>query len=538
MKAGSKTKNCTDQIHHFWFLSAIIILFFCNRILSLPAQDQNEGFAYFDAGDYTQSISVYKGMLDRGLEPWQKEMINYNMATGRLANGEWEEAIIAYEVLFDENIKLPLLKQRILNNLALAKLMQLENRIAALNESVNKTYADFNKIYIFFYKVLQEIDRADLAWCALEATEGADHCRPSVYLELMRLKTKSDLGKFLADFQKFRLSRGSGKQGDLLLLLEEKSPLDILKTSSNLNVLQQLSELYDTALFSDPIEASFLSKILKAQVAFEKPFEETTEAFLMEYYAKSLKYLKLSLESLGTSHPIDARLYIQIAHFYLSYLVEQLNVSLKTSPIAVLENVIAKEEFVLLLNQSREQIQENASFEIDHLLPDLQQLVMTEARQFLDAVLAGQKQVFSAFSQAKTHCQCHPWNEVIPLFGEGYMNAGFSDTLLKAGDLKIGSNQRLQKKAIDYWKEALAKLRNPSSSQSPKSSPEKQEPNQHSDKQESGQQSEQQDLSPKNETGSAKLNEILRMVQEMEKDDQSKPQQVKTNSDKGEERPW
>lgn len=595
---------------------------------ALHAQDQNEGRAFFEAENYGQAKIAYENMLDDKLEPWQKEIVRYNIATALLAEGKWEEAILGFEILFDEGIRHPLLKQKVLSNLALARVRQLEAKTEALKALPNPTYDNYNQIYVLFHKVLKDIDSGETAWCELQSLEGAPSCTESLYLENIRLEVKSNLNHFLTEYQNYRIDHATVEEGVSALIFGEKVLLDFLnslenhefsanhkkqyladylievnswkglwdkldvsfkagktdnaaklqelfkqahqtflesfseaenanfsdslkslkKSKSDLtellnrlfsnssvkDVLDQLLILYGLALIRDPVQEAYLDHISETQIAFEEAIKKSVDAFIFSSYEKSLKYLKFSLESLNDSYSVNARIFAEVARFYISNILEQADPSAKHHAASVLESAIAKQEFVILLNRLRGEKQgdDKTAREVDQILPELQQLTLTSAHRFLDAAMSQQKQAFTEPSSGKSRCQCHPWDEVMPLFSDGYANAEFANMRLLAGDYRPITTLPLQKKAVDLWKEALAKLH--SSSASKKSS----EQSQSQEMSESEQQAEAKNLSKEGATNNVKLNEILRTIQDMEKDDQSKPQQIKTYSGEGEERPW
>ena len=610
-------------------ICAFALNFFVVQIHFLHAQDQNEARTFFEAGNFSQAQAAYEDMLDDKIAPWQKQIVQYNIATSLLADGKWDEAVLSFEVLSDEGIKHPLLKQRLLSNLALAKVMQIEGMMEALKNHPKPAYEDYNRIYVLYHKALKDIQNAETAWCELQFVEGATNCIPSVYLNEMHLKVKTHLNVFLDDYQNYRLNHATIQQGVSALIFGENSLLDFLnilqnpqvsielkkdffadylaeanswkelwdklktdfkaksknylenlhdlfdqsrqnflesigdaekqnysgsieqlkKSQSGLSellkklfeksspkeVLQQLVIMYGLGLIMEPVQDAYLLQVLETQSAFETSFKKVADASLFASYEKSLKYLKLSLESLNSSSSYNARLFAEVARFYIANVVEQIDLELKPQPSFILKNAIAKQEFVILLNQLRtnQNVNEKTAKQVEQLLAELQELTLTSAYGFLSVVYRQQKEAYTAANSEKSRCQCYPWDEVIPLFSDGYTNAEFASLRLQAGDYRPAAIQHLQKKAIDYWKEALAKLKAQSSSA-------KQPSKQAEEKQQSEQQEamEQKNLSKDSATNNAKLNEILRTIQDMESDDQSQPQQVKTDSGKGEERSW
>ncbi|HEV8051487.1 MAG TPA: hypothetical protein VGP47_03260, partial [Parachlamydiaceae bacterium] len=610
-------------------LISLLLTMTCAEVWGLqPAGNMELARDYFESGNYSQAKIVYEGLLDDRLVPWKKEILDYNIATTLLAEGNWEESALGLEALADKNISLPQLKQRVLSNLALAKTGQLESHLSALIENGKLSHEDYHLLYVYFREVLAAIAQAETAGCALEKIEGRLDCSESLYLNEMRLEVKNRFNLFLEDYSTFRLAHLSFQEGISAMLIGEKSLMNQLEVfqenhlaenlrekyladylkqgnswkpfldqlvetqksrakeanatdqrdllgkskqgflnslllaekgdfqesmkqldesrsgfitllqkfisqSSAREVLQQLLITYGWALVKDPIQSVPLAQILEIQTSLEPTIKQNVDALLLEDYQKAQNYLTQSVQSLDESHPIKARLFAEVARFYIQGLLEQIDFTPKTQATTVLENAIAKQQFILLLNHLRDQVQESEKgiTDIDHLMGELQISTLNAADQFPEVVLVHQIESFSAMGNEASRCQCQPWDEVIPLFSEGYSKAELAERYMKIDNFKDGTAvQALQKTAIEKWKEALAKMRSKSSSKKESSQEEKQQENKPQSKDQS-MDKQQQDT---------KLNEILRRVQEMENDDRSTPQQVKTisGSTKGEERPW
>lgn len=497
-------------------------VFFCIFLLcgipSLLLGQVDEGElkarAFFEAGDYPHAKSAYEDLLDR-LDGWKKEIVEYNIATTLQADGRLDEAISRFEVLGDQDIELPLLEQRLASNLALARTLQLEEQLNALKDQSKASTKDYNQIYLLFQSALQEINKASASWCKLQTVEGAPKCPQSYYLQQMERDVKERFHGFFEEYSTYRLA-------SLEKLLQEFPKSGPLK-----DAVKQLLAAYELVLINDPLQATDLSQILEVQTMLEERVKQSDPA-VMEEYGKSQKYLMSAIQSVSESHPIKAHLFAEVARFYLNEILENLDPIYKSKAGDVLENAIAKQGFLLLMENLKGQMSENEKDlgDVNSLMTELQFSVLKTADLFMDAVIAQQKEVFQAPAIGKDRCQCRPWDEVIPLFIQGYTHAERAYRHLEKGNVNLIGVKRLQKSAINKWKEALQKMR--SSSVAQQKQEQQKQPEQMQPQKEQLQENRQ----------NAKFNEILRMVQDMENDDRSQPQQLKSTGSKREDRPW
>jgi hypothetical protein len=607
----------------------VVVLFFLGNLQSLSGQgvdgEMNLARSYFEAGSYSRAKTIYESVRDDPLDSWKRQIIDYDIGTTLLANGQLDEAIVRLEGLSDTSIELPQLKQKVLFNLALAQIEQLDKQLDVLKQNPQASHEEHIKLFSQFRWVLAAIDKALVAQCELEHLEGAEGCKDTMDLQELRFFVKNSFDLFFADYLAYRLSSLSLQEGISALLYGEKALLDQLNvfqqqifvgkmkenyladflqqmnswkelwerlkdvfgsgskavhldkertiferarqlfydslkfveqgnfssatkplesskeslkellnmffsTSSIKESLQQLSIAYDLALIKEPLQYPILEQISETQSAMEQIVKQSVDPALFVNYEQAQKYLNLSIQSYKNSSMAKARLLLEIARFFVSSILEQIDFTPKTQPSTILENAIAKQQFILLLSRLKEQVEgdEKELEEVEHLLPELQEIVLKAANRFLEAVLAHQNESFS--KGGDTACQCRPWDEVIPLFSDGYANAESAMQHLKMKAPNSGSIQYLQKRAIDYWKEALIRMRS-STTKQPKEEPQKQSSPQTPAE-------SQKDLSKGDQQQNSSLNEVLRFVQEMENEDRSKTQQLKTGSTKTEERPW
>lgn len=599
----------------------------CSVNAQVSTNDLKLAQDFFESGNYAHAKTEYEGLLEGGLDPWKKQILNYDIGTAFLAEGKWEEAMLRFQPLVDEDIQLPLLKQKVRSNLALARVMQLDENLERLKNNQKATSDDYQTTFMLLRQALLDIDRAQLAWCVLEKVEGAKGCRQLFDLQAMRLDVKSHFNEFLEDYSAFRLVHSSLQEGISSLLFGENSLINQLNIfqqyqlseqmketylqmyleqasswkplweslqatfksgskaidtgkqrgvfdsayqqylesislaeqgnfqasmaklensraslnnllhqffndSSSKDLLQQLLITYGLALVKEPLQEAYLEQILEVQTALGETLKKSETAVASDY-EKAQKYLKASVQSLANFQDIKARIFAEVARFYIKNIFQQMDFTPKTQASSVLENAIDKQEFILLLNSLRQQVEGDTKdlADVDKLLPELQQATLKAADIFPEAAVTQQKVAFSSDANKKSRCQCHPWDEVIPLFSTGYLIAEQANEYLKINVVKQSTIERLQKKAIDHWKEALAKMHATSSKSKQTSEQQSQQQSQPPPEEGNGQ--------PENQPQNGQLNDILRLVQDMEKDDRSKPMsKTATGNNKGDDRPW
>lgn len=198
---------------------------------------------------------------------------------------------------------------------------------------------------------------------------------------------------------------------------------------------------------------------------------------------------------------IEARLGILVAnHLFVSAIRSFFPIA----PERILKNSIEDQDFALKLERLQQQSPQISS-QIHKMTVDAQSEVLEQAQPFLAQVFIQQ---VKEFQESKRRCQKRPWDEVIPLFNEGWENA-------KTAQIRGIKTIDFQEKALQKWKEALEKMILPR--ETPESQSEK--PSQAESK------------------GLKNLNQILTELQEMEHDDKSSPL-IETRPSKKEEMPW
>lgn len=204
-------------------------------------------------------------------------------------------------------------------------------------------------------------------------------------------------------------------------------------------------------------------------------------------------------------------------HRYIDSMVHQLEIAPTPNAKSILQNAIAKENLIILLNQLHEHLDD-----ADQLILSLQKSALNTASQFPDSIIKEQIAAFRSENEQASHCQCHPWDEVIPLFSEGYDYASGATRGLEEDSSARGTIEAWQIKAEALWKEALHKMLS-TSSQS---------------KQKTPQQEDMPPTSQQKEEQEPQLYDILQTLQNMEQDDRSRPAFEQATSSQGDDKPW
>ncbi|MEI8366580.1 MAG: hypothetical protein WCF65_09220, partial [Parachlamydiaceae bacterium] len=204
-------------------------------------------------------------------------------------------------------------------------------------------------------------------------------------------------------------------------------------------------------------------------------------------------------------------IFVLTARFFLETIVAQGQPLAKRHAELILKDAVNEESFVVTLDQ----LNSNADVSKE-VLTAMQPLVLKTADSFLPALVAEQIVAFS-INQANS-CQCRPWDEVIPLFSEGYAAARHANELLGQQYNREEVTQWL-KAAVRAWKEALEKMHASASNKQPV-------PNQ-----------KMTEAAAKLKETKASANDVIRQIQEMELDDRSKIN-LKVQGSRGDDRPW
>lgn len=285
--------------------------------------------------------------------------------------------------------------------------------------------------------------------------------------------------------------------------------------------LQRLMVTYGTVLGQDPLQEMSLKALEKTQLRIHDLFGKDEIESLKAPYLEVEQYLTAGRQALSHGRQYQARIWVEAARNSLRLIIQQvlrqqLDKPLKQTAKMILENTLSEEQFSLRLSRLLQQAmgRETIPPEVENLIKQSQQHALQEAQKFIPAAIAQQKEEYSQE-------QHHPWEEIIPIFINGQHAAESAKEKLTI-DISPEDAVMLQEVAIKDWKEALDKLQSGTTG-----SPQKTVS------------SEAAAPSKRTQTDNqSKVNQVLRLVQEMENEDHSKPGFKTAPNGKGEERPW
>ncbi len=258
--------------------------------------------------------------------------------------------------------------------------------------------------------------------------------------------------------------------------------------------LQQARLHYDMLLLQESFTPANLQFIISQ---FDHLEVKESQTQLLEYIKK---YLQKSLEALQNKQSIEARF------FLLAGLdgVESLAKERETTSIFILQQSLRHAQRVLQLFLLAQVMPEdsNQNKQIPAILYDQQKIVLTHANSFIPAVLQEQENSFQRAGTPALSCQQSPWDQVIPLFDQGWQAAQSAVSALNQKELNSAKIIGKQQQTIQAWQQALNLLLHPPKQSPPSSS------------------DGESQATPQN------LSETFRLIQEMYLEDQSQPQKT------------
>ncbi len=202
-----------------------------------------------------------------------------------------------------------------------------------------------------------------------------------------------------------------------------------------------------------------------------------TDPFVKQKIDEIRADLDASLDQITKGIPWSPRLYILKGMQALKRLLWHIEKSEEAA--STLQRAIEEEEYALNLNRlwlvSGGTAIKKAAFA--DLLKQAERDALTQANPFLEEVKKQQIKEFESVlkpQQPDLRCQCTPWDEVLPLFHEGYQGAQNAALLLANPSKGSRKAMALQEVSIKKWKEALKKMKEPKKPRKEKA-PQKQE---------------------------------------------------------------
>jgi hypothetical protein len=156
-----------------------ICFFFLSKLTAMEnlQESMQRGADYFSAKNYVEAANIYQKMLAEDLSAWEKSVVTYNLGTALAAQGKQEEAIEILQALSRDKTSAPLLRYRVLRNLALANFYQGE-RLSQVPQTFSSPLQDsYFKALYFFKRFLEKIPLVQEAECQLLKISGQDECQ-------------------------------------------------------------------------------------------------------------------------------------------------------------------------------------------------------------------------------------------------------------------------------------------------------------------------------------------------------------------------
>jgi len=536
------------------FQSSLLGMLIYSSVVMGAADLEKKAEAFLEAGDPEQARIIWEEMLDPSLPDWKRDFIRYNIGVSYLSENDFDQAIEQFQSIELNNQSSPLLRERVKTNLGIAWIRQAED-----DEEI--------KTDRFTYKeAIREIDQAIDASCQLQKLEGAQECLLDENLEnvrrlakeqlsLLSVQDQPDLSKDVP--QLFTSLRTANHALSFLKKIQVDPYLNSRYHSFWIETLNTWTPLWESVELQIPENEDFTRAkqgFLKGLQALQKKkFEESREQMqmsmqtlrklvrdllgddpileqlqeLLDFYARALDqtpiqesslyeieteqnriqdlvnlkeaqaYLRESLSAVESNADFRARFFLEQARYIIRRKMREI-VKREDLPVkTILQDAIDDQEHAVnvhrLIIESKDL--ENGFTEILH---ETQENALETAEPFLDQVIEKQK-----IEYQKTKIPI-PWEEVLDSFQRGLYSAQDAKQLLEKNVLPSQALLR-QEKALKYWQEALRKLEPPSAVEA--------KPEEIKESVEEGE-------------GVHSIEEVLRNLQEMEKDDRQPRQEV------------
>ncbi len=249
--------------------------------------------------------------------------------------------------------------------------------------------------------------------------------------------------------------------------------------SSLLNSLKELKELYeaipkpsplitkmrkliasiDDALDEHPLANLSIVKIEKEMQEFQSIIQSSElkmdlKTDLQHLMAEGIHKIQLTQEYLDTNKPYSAAIFLTALEQSLRRGLVWLTQPKAVLPADVLKNAIDEERHALDLSLLTDPLpsKEGISTDMQKLLFQTQQTTNRDASLFYKAVLDWQNKQYHLHPK----CLQSPWEEVMPLFYEGYDASKDAETQLSVNPPQMVNAIDDQKEALRKWQMALS----------------------------------------------------------------------------------
>ncbi|WP_154017934.1 hypothetical protein [Candidatus Protochlamydia phocaeensis] len=548
------------------------------------AQKGQQAQAFAQANDLNQASLMYEDILKQPMPDWQQAIVLYNLGTIKILQQQWENALQYFHRMPLNAVSFPLLIRYLYQNEGAAYLGRAWSLAARSPDQDLDQQLDFAIQSLRKFKEAAEMDCRmqrleeeretlncqpswDLAHMLAHVRSQIDEIKQQQRKQLLQnadlsasaLLLSNGLEQLLAHLRPFERNKEDLhstpyrhyfiSQASTLLPLWQRAD-QYAFSPEQLKLKNEAEDAYKAALqalehgnFSQAID-QFQASLAKIK-ALSSPSDQ--ERLLMEYRlllineigieriqellkqqkqlalekkeAESLKeanaYLEESLQQLKEKREFLARFFLIAAYISLEDFLNpsSKNEAQKNNPALFLKQALQQAQQTLWLTRLfnlSEQAGQAVHDQQLSILRKRQKTVVEQAPLFIEAVLASEKEHFSN-AKDRAHCQEHPWKEALPLFEEGSQAAQQAQALLSASHLDSFQAPLQQEQTVQYWRQALKILENPPSSES--------------QQQQQQQQQQTTPSQPKQSPSSAEktpksMNEILRLIQEMQLQDQ------------------
>lgn len=540
-----------------------------NAFTSVQANDHllklmHEAESFMLAHDYDKASSIFEELVKEALPDWQHALVIYNLGTVKLAQQKNEDALHYYGLVSFDAASTP----QIIRSLYINKGIAFLNKAQNINFSASSY--ELEEEMELYRESLNQFKKAEDLDCRLKILEGdvlSAPCQTLSDIQILVLKAKiglqqskheyivnslkmkpvwacamlvksmQKLDEEIQIFRSFQIPEKQLKEYQHYLLQQAESFQiiweQVLKLPFNAKQKSAVNEAatsYQKTLESiqkmELIQASEkIKEALNSMEIVNNAFEdfslqhlllnyqlillngEWTSAELEKLKVEQLKLneenqdiIKLANEHLNTSILNFNSSREKVSEFYLLaafQTLNQLSFPKQVKPTEILEEVLQKAWNAKKLTVLYSAISENQT-EAQSIVGNIQQHVVDNAKLFIPAVLAYEKKAFKSKDPRAQRCQQQPWERVIPLFDKGYQSSLAALAVIKESVQALEN----QINSINDWRDALRLLTQ--SSQTSAINLKAENPNQ-------------------GET-STDINEILRLLQEMQAQDQPKEQ--------------
>lgn len=550
----------TTFIKQLLFLSFFSLSSFASSEEESINQVNLQAQALWEAQDYGGAESLYQHLFSQSLPSWQKARIHYNLGTIQLARNQPDKAIKKLQEIAPADLSLPRFGRDLFLNLGISYMqyaqtltpdspdhvlqtIYLQQSLMALNEAqtmschLRGSEEKVEGLPCSPQKLIRQWTQTALHQLDVVQTQKVQQWMKQTSIEFLSTFLSIQLEQLIAEAKNLQekqstkpwssyFQQQTESLAPLWNALKDKkiSPGQLPAFNSAASAFLNASKAFDknnltTAIESlssaseklsplhfkenIPLQLTFLNyHVLLLQPTLslsdlETVIWEVNQIKEKEDQTERLNgirhYLQNGEEALKGRDPLKVRFFL-LAGFGL---LDSLLPANPLTSIGCLQKALDQASRSLeLLQLSQLMPQESIQNELNKILLQQQQAVLTQSSLFIPAALEEQSSLFGNGSQPDLGCQQSPWDRAIPLFDHGYIAAQSGEKLLAGASFNSETVAAQQQQTIQDWHQALGLLKNP-----PRPSP-----------------TAGSSTAPKN------LAETFRLIQEMYLEDQSQPE--------------